>query len=66
MASTSAIILIILPIYHCFSERAYKKVAMDECNFYEAISNMDRKRWVAEEHYRRTYLGIKTISDSTY
>jgi len=37
-----------------------------ETNFYKSLSNLDRKRWIAEEHYRRTKLGIKTVSDSTY
>jgi len=55
-----------LPIYHYLSDKANLKVTLKETNYYKTISNLDRKRWIAEEHYRRTKLEIKTIPDSTY
>lgn len=32
-------------------------------NYFARLSNIDRKRWIAEEHYIRDKFGIKTISD---
>lgn len=63
---SGVILLITLPIYQYLSDKAFMKITVKERNFYKSISNLDRKRWIAEEHYRRTKLGINTISDSTY
>jgi hypothetical protein len=32
-------------------------------SYFERLSNIDRKRWIAEEHYMREKFSIKTISD---
>ena len=44
-----------------------KKVgSQTESVYFSRISNYDRKRWIAEEHYRRTKYNIKTLSDESY
>jgi hypothetical protein len=43
-----------------------KKVANEEENYFGRLSNIDRKCWIAEEHYRRKHLGVKTLSDSAF
>jgi len=40
------------------------KVAREEENYFGRLSNIDRKRWIAEEHYRRVNYGITTLNDS--
>lgn len=34
-----------------------------DSNYFSRLSNIDRKRWIAEEHYRRENYGIRTLSD---
>jgi hypothetical protein len=44
-----------------------KKVeSQTESIYFNRISNCDRKRWIAEEHYRRNKYNIKTLSDESY
>ena len=34
--------------------------------YFSRLLNIDRKKWIAEEHYRRNNLNISTISDKTF
>lgn len=36
------------------ARRAETKVAPDD-TYFSRLSNLDRKRWIAEEHYRREH-----------
>ena len=40
-----------------------QKVTSEESNFFKRLSNIERKRWICEEHYRRENLGIRLLSD---
>jgi len=37
-----------------------------EENYFNRLGNLDRKRWIAEEHYRRKHLNLKTLSDESF
>lgn len=37
----------------------------EQVNYFERISNVDRKRWIAEEHFMRKNYGINVVSDDT-
>lgn len=41
------------------------KITRSDSYYFSRLSNLDRKRWVCEEHYRRQKLGIRTLSDET-
>ncbi len=69
---SSIAILVILLIFDslCKDKREQskfiKKVADEEENYFGRLSNIDRKCWIAEEHYRRKHLGVKTLSNSAF
>ena len=35
-------------------------------NYFKRLSNVDRKRWLAEEIYFRNNYGYQTMSDNTF
>lgn len=42
-----------------------EKITQAESSYLARLSNLDRKRWICEEHYRRENLNIRTLSDYT-
>ena len=57
---------------HCETEAECKfviqliKEEKDGENYYTRLLNIDRKKWIAEEHYRRVHYSAFTIRDSTF
>lgn len=39
------------------------KITKQESTYFCRLSNLDRKKWICEEHYRRQNLGIRLLSD---
>lgn len=37
----------------------YEQVNEEEGNYFARLSNWDRKRWIASEHYNRQHYGIQ-------
>ena len=42
------------------------KVKDEESNYFSRLSNLDIKRWLAEEYYRRSQFNLKSMTDETF
>ena len=64
----AVLVLMSLPVYKiCKSIVKNKsKSKIIHKDFFSSISDFDRKKWIAQEHYLRTKLNISTITDSTF
>ena len=52
-------------IFGAFETRFEKKYG-EVTEFFSRLSNLERKRWIAEEVYLRKELGLKTLDDYTF
>lgn len=47
------------------NENRFESFLSENTTFFSRLSNLEKKRWLAEETYNREELGFKLISDST-
>jgi len=52
-------------IFGAFETRFEKKYG-EVTDFFSRLSNLEKKRWIAEEVYLRKELGLKTLDDYTF
>ena len=64
-------ILLLIMIFVDFSQSRRNKALSDkqipgESNFFERLSNVDRKYWLAEEVLYRQRYGLQTMTENTF
>lgn len=50
----------------CVGQKGLKSRSFINTSYFERISDLERKLWIAEEHYRRQNYGIYLMTDATY
>lgn len=75
MMITASFIFVFLLISECTISKKLNKrhnqafisiIEEEEEHYFGRLTNIDRKRWLAEEIYRRKHLGVSSISDETF
>ena len=59
--------LVALDIYRYFfvdQAKKFENIYGENTNYFARLSNLEKKRWIAEELYYRKYFGIKLLSEN--